>query len=175
MRQLIPLFVFVVLITFFAIGLTKDPRVIPSPLIGQSVPLYQLKRLLRPENEISTDNFMGSDFVLNVWASWCAACLEEHHLLMKLSEVADIPIVGLNYKDSRNEALQWWTENGNPYLQTWFDPQGKFGIELGVYGVPETFFIDKNGIIRHKHIGPLDSQTISAAMEILKTTKDLSL
>ena len=172
MRQLIPLAIFIILITFFAIGLTRDPRLIPSPLVGEPLPVRQLGELRSSETTLNTNNLVGSNFVLNVWASWCAACLEEHHLLMDLATREAIPIVGLNYKDTRKDASSWLRKNGNPYLQTWFDPNGEFGMELGVYGVPETFFVDKTGTIRHKHIGPLDRGNLANAIDMLNAKQN---
>ncbi len=169
-----PLSIFAILVIFFAIGLTKDPRLIPSPLVGEPLPVRQLDKLDSTEGTLHTNNLGGSNFILNVWASWCAACLEEHDLLMELATLNTIPIVGLNYKDTRKDASRWLYKNGNPYLQTWFDPNGQFGMELGVYGVPETFFVDKTGIIRHKHIGPLSRNSISQAIEILNTEQNSS-
>ncbi len=175
MRQLIPFSIFIILIIFFAIGLTKDPRLIPSPLVGEPLPVRQLDELRTAETTLLTSNLIGSSFILNVWASWCAACLEEHHLLMELATQDAIPIVGLNYKDTRQDALKWLYKNGDPYLQTWFDPTGEFGMELGVYGVPETFFVDRTGTIRHKHIGPLDRGNIAKAIDILNAEQNSSL
>ena len=175
MRQLIPFSIFVVLIIFFAIGLTKDPRLIPSPLVGEPLPVRQLDELRSAGSPLLTNNLGGSNFILNVWASWCAACLEEHHLLMELATRNAIPIVGLNYKDTRKDASNWLDKNGNPYLQTWFDPDGEFGMELGVYGVPETFFVDKTGTIRHKHIGPLDRSNITKAIDLLNAEQNSPL
>lgn len=175
MRQLAPFTLFTVLIIFFAIGLTKNPRLIPSPLIGKPLPLHQLVELQTPSNVIHTNNLKGENFVLNVWASWCGACLEEHSTLMNLADSQDVLIVGLNYKDNRSQAKHWLGENGNPYSQIWFDPAGEFGMELGVYGVPETFFVNQDGIIAYKHVGPLNRTVIASALALLDTSENAPL
>ena len=160
LRYLVPLGVFGLLIVVFLFGLQTDPRKIPSVLIDKPVPEFQLQDLHDPGVLLSVNDLPDKPFLLNVWASWCAACLTEHPLLLVLSEQADIDIYGLNYKDTREDALAWLNEHGNPYQQSLFDNSGSMGIELGVYGVPETFIIDSQGIIRYKHIGPVTSDSL---------------
>lgn len=155
MRSLIPLSVFVLMLIFLGIGLKLNPREIPSPLIGKPTPAFDLETLESPALRITPGLFKGQVSLVNVWASWCTSCRQEHPVLMALSQDRGIPIYGLNYKDKRETGLQWLRQHGNPYRKTAFDPEGRTGIDWGVYGVPETFVIDKKGIIRHKKTGPL--------------------
>lgn len=150
----LPFLVFCALALLLYISLGKDPEYIPSPLIGKPAPDFTLPDL---ENRasLSKQDMLGRVWMLNVWASWCAACLEEHPLLNELSTSNMIRIVGLNYKDSQNDALSWLDKHGNPYAFIAVDKEGEVGIDYGVYGVPETFLIDKDGLIQYKHTGPL--------------------
>jgi cytochrome c biogenesis protein CcmG/thiol:disulfide interchange protein DsbE len=132
-----------------------SPRDIPSPLIGKPVPAFDLPTIADPARTLSRDNLLGRVYLLNVWASWCVACREEHPFLLELSARKAVPIIGLNYKDKRADALQWLAGMGDPYETSIADADGRVGIDLGVYGVPETFVVDKQGIIRYKQIGPL--------------------
>ena len=154
-RYLLPLIVFAVLLGFLAVGLKLDPREVPSPLIDKPAPAFQLARLDAPEQQVSLQDLKGKVWLLNVWASWCVACRVEHPLLVELAGTGAVPIYGLNYKDKRDDALAWLGKHGNPYVVSLSDTQGLVGIDFGVYGVPETFVIDKNGTIRLKHIGPI--------------------
>jgi cytochrome c biogenesis protein CcmG, thiol:disulfide interchange protein DsbE len=154
-RFLLPLAVFIVLAVFLAIGLSLNPREVPSPLIGKAAPAFRLPQLRDPKKDLSRDEMLGQVWLLNVWASWCTPCLEEHPLLVELGKNKIVPIVGLNYKDGRDAALKWLSKNGDPYDQIVTDPDGRIGIDYGVYGVPETYLIDRQGFIRYKHIGPL--------------------
>ncbi|AEJ01114.1 periplasmic protein thiol/disulfide oxidoreductase DsbE [Nitrosomonas sp. Is79A3] len=155
MRYLIPLFAFIVLAAFLLVGLTLNPRQVPSPLIDKPAPMFQLNHLHKPDRLMSSNDNLGKVWLLNVWASWCVACRDEHPLLVQLANSGIVPIYGLNYKDERTTALQWLKRYGDPYTISIVDPDGKVGIDYGVYGVPETYVIDKKGIIRHKQIGPV--------------------
>jgi len=154
-RYLIPLGLFGVMVAFLSVGLDRDPRLIPSPLVGKPVPEFTLPRLHRPTDKISTMDYKGQVWLLNVWASWCVACRIEHPYLVQLSKQQTVPIVGLNYKDNRLDALQWLRRGGDPYMAIAYDADGRVGIDWGVYGVPETFVVDKQGVIRYKHTGPI--------------------
>ena len=164
---LIPLTAFLALATVLAIGLRLDPREVPSPLIGKPAPAFALARLDDPARTISRDELRGRMWLLNVWASWCVACREEHPLLMEFAKKRALPIYGLNYKDKRSDASAWLARFGNPYDASLFDEEGRVGIDFGVYGVPETFLIDAEGVIRVKHIGPLTAQVIATKIEPL--------
>lgn len=155
-RFLIPLALFIALAVFLGIGLTKDPRLLPSPLINKQAPDFNLPRLFQPEQKISQKEFIGKVSIFNVWASWCGACREEHPFMVQLAKEHVVTIFGLNYKDNRKDAQHWLADyGGNPYTAIAFDQSGRTGIDWGVYGVPETFIIDKKGRIRYKQVGPL--------------------
>ena len=154
-KYLVPLIAFVILGLLLAYGLRLDPRRIPSPLIGKPVPEFDLPTVADPARKVSRDSLLGRVYLLNVWASWCVACREEHPFLVELNGRKAVPIIGLNYKDKRQDALQWLSGMGDPYETSISDADGRVGINLGVYGVPETFVVDKQGIIRYKQIGPL--------------------
>ena len=159
-RYFIPLIVFAVMLAFLAIGLQLKPREIPSPLIDKAAPRFSLPTLAVPEQTLSSQDLRGKVWVLNVWASWCVACREEHPLLVEMAKLNAVPIFGLNYKDKRADALGWLARFGNPYTASLSDTEGLVGIDYGVYGVPETFVIDKAGVIRHKVIGPVTAEAI---------------
>ncbi len=154
-RYLIPLFIFIGLSAFLYIGLSGDPRSVPSPLVGKPAPTFQLEQLHEPDKRFARDDMLGKVWLLNVWASWCVSCRQEHPVLMQLSRTGEVPIYGLNYKDTREEAVKWLENFGNPYVMSGFDSNGRVGVDYGVYGVPETYVIDKQGVIRHKHTGPV--------------------
>jgi len=147
--------IFVALVALLAVGLTLNPREVPSPLIDKPAPGFELPLLHAPEETFSQKDMLGSVWILNVWASWCPPCLVEHPVITELSRSGIAPVVGLNYKDAREDALPWLKRNGDPYKLTVFDAAGRIGIDYGVYGVPETYVIDRRGVIRYKHIGPL--------------------
>ena len=153
MKRYLPLGIFVVIAAFLAIGLFLDPREVPSPLINKPAPAFSLPQLHQPGQTFSRDDMKGKVWLLNVWASWCVACREEHPVLVDLAKSGVVPIVGLNYKDERRDGLRWLAQYGDPYRLSAYDYDGRIGIDYGVYGVPETFLIDKNGIIRYKRIG----------------------
>ncbi|HZP92894.1 MAG TPA: DsbE family thiol:disulfide interchange protein [Burkholderiales bacterium] len=159
-RFLIPLAVFLVLVAFLAIGLSRDPHEVPSPLIDKPAPAFRLPALREPQKTVSRDDLRGQVWLLNVWASWCVSCREEHPVLVELAKSGVVPIYGLDYKDTREAALKWLAERGDPYTLSIVDADGKVGIDYGVYGVPETYVIDKQGVIRYKHIGPLTAQVL---------------
>ncbi len=159
-RYLIPLIVFVVMVGFLAVGLNLKPREVPSPLIDKPAPAFSLARLDAPEQKLALEDMKGKVWLLNVWASWCVACRQEHPLLVELAGQNLVPIYGLNYKDKRNDALAWLGRYGNPYVASLSDTEGLVGIDYGVYGVPETFVIDKQGTIRLKHIGPVTPEAL---------------
>ena len=159
-RYLIPLALFVLLVVFLGIGLGLDPRQVPSPLIGKPAPAFQLAQLQQPDRSLAQREMLGKVWLLNVWASWCVSCREEHPVLVELSRSNVVPIYGLNYKDKRDEALAWLKQFGDPYTSSVTDTDGRVGIDYGVYGVPETFVIDKAGVIRYKQIGPVTPQAL---------------
>jgi cytochrome c biogenesis protein CcmG/thiol:disulfide interchange protein DsbE len=163
-KYLVPLAIFAALCVFLAIGLTKDPRKVPSPFIDKPAPAFTLARLHDPEAKFSPEEMKGKVWLLNVWASWCVSCRVEHPVLNDMSRRGIVPIVGLNYKDARADATKWLGQHGNPYLLSVWDFDGKVGIDYGVYGAPETFVIDKQGIIRYKHIGPITPQDLEKTL-----------
>lgn len=170
-RFLLPFVIFAVVVGFLAVGLTLNPREVPSPLVGKRAPDFSLPQLHEPDQLFSPKQMAGQVWLFNVWASWCSGCKEEHPLLMKLAKAGDVPIYGMDYKDRRDEALAWLRRHGNPYPVTAVDESGRVGIDYGVYGVPETYVVDKAGIIRYKHIGPVDDDTLQ--QKILPLVKEL--
>ena len=167
LKFLLPLVLFAVLAVFLLRGLSLDPREVPSPLIGKPAPAFALTRLDDPAQTIQLADMKGRVWILNVWASWCVACREEHPLLVEFSRQKLVPIYGLNYKDKRPDGLAWLQRLGNPYDASLFDADGRVGIDFGVYGVPETFIMDKQGVVRMKHIGPLTPEVIQNEIEPL--------
>jgi cytochrome c biogenesis protein CcmG, thiol:disulfide interchange protein DsbE len=160
-RYLLPLALFIGLVILFVFGLQNDPRYVPSPLIDKPAPLFNLPTLHSADTNIHLEDLKGKVSVINVWASWCAACRIEHPLLVEAaSGNSSLNLYGLNYKDKREDALNWLDELGNPYIESAYDESGSTGIDYGVYGVPETFVLDKDGIIRYKHVGPLNKQQL---------------
>ncbi len=159
-RYLLPLLVFVLLAGFLAVGLKRDPREVPSPLIDKPAPAFSLPQLDAPGQQVSPKDLLGQVWLLNVWASWCVACRQEHPLLVEVSKAGQVKLYGLNYKDKREDALGWLQQFGNPYLKSMSDTEGLVGIDYGVYGVPETFVIDKQGVIRYKQIGPVTPEAL---------------
>lgn len=160
LRYLIPLGVFIALVILLAVGLGLDPKLVPSPLIDKPIPNFALPEVRAPEKMLSSADLRGKVSLFNVWASWCVSCREEHPLLVALSRNNSVTIYGLNYKDQREDAIRWLNDLGDPYVASAHDLKGKVGIDFGVYGVPETFVIDRNGIIRYKHIGPIDQKAL---------------
>jgi len=158
LRFLIPLAIFLALAGFLFKGLFLNPREVPSPLINKPAPQFTLAQLAEPGKTFGTADMKGQVWLMNVWASWCVACRQEHPLLVELSKRKAVPIVGLNYKDKPDAASGWLAQFGNPYDLSVKDSDGRVGIDYGVYGVPETFLIDKAGVIRYKQIGPITEE-----------------
>jgi cytochrome c biogenesis protein CcmG, thiol:disulfide interchange protein DsbE len=170
-RFLIPFVAFVALVVLLGSGLKLDPREVPSPLVGKLAPAFSLSQLDRPEAKVSQQDMLGKVWLLNVWASWCVSCRDEHPVLLEFAKTGVVPVVGLNYKDQRSEGLRWLSQFGNPYKVSAFDSDGRVGIDYGVYGVPETFVIDKRGFVRYKQIGALTPEAIQK--KILPLVKEL--
>ena len=164
---LAPLALFAVLLGFLAVGLNLNPREVPSPLIDKPAPAFELARLDDPAQRITRDDLKGQVWILNVWASWCVACRQEHPLLVDFAKRNPVPLYGLNYKDKREDGLAWLRRFGDPYKASLFDIDGRVGIDFGVYGVPETFVIDKQGVIRFKQIGPVTPEVLRDEIEPL--------
>ena len=179
-KFLVPLLLFFGLAGFLAFGLTLNPREVPSPLIDKPAPKFSLARLDAPETQFSLEEMRGEVWLLNVWASWCVACRQEHPLLVRMAQDKVVPVVGLNYKEVRGDgainarglsleaetsmaverAQRWLGDHGTPYMVSVMDIAGRVGIDVGVYGVPETFLIDREGRIRYKHIGPITPDSL---------------
>ena len=155
MGRLIPLIIFALLVLVLGIGLRLNPREIPSPLINKAAPAFNLPQLKEPAKSFSAVDMRGKVWLLNVWASWCVTCREEHPLLLEYARQGVVPIYGLNYKDERTDALAWLNDLGDPYVLSAADVDGRVGIDYGVYGAPETYLIDQEGTIRFKQIGPV--------------------
>ena len=160
-RALLPLIAFIVLVVFLGIGLTKDPRKLPSPFIGKAAPEFNLPLLHQQDNTFAPKSMLGKVWILNVWASWCVSCRAEHHVLNRLVNNNQVNLIGLNYKDEVADARRWLNRYGDPYQLSVSDIEGLIGIEWGVYGVPETFVMDKKGIVRLKHTGPVTNKDIT--------------
>ncbi|MER2515996.1 DsbE family thiol:disulfide interchange protein [Candidatus Accumulibacter phosphatis] len=191
-RFLWPLIGFIVLVVLLGVGLTLNPRDVPSPLVGKPAPAFSLPRLQAPEEQFSPRDMLGKVWLLNVWASWCVSCRQEHPLLVELAKRHSAPLVGLNYKEVRGDgaidmdkvpadqeegmaierANAWLRQHGDPYTLSALDIDGRVGIDYGVYGVPETYVIDKAGIIRMKHTGPITPESLSS--KILPLIAELS-
>jgi cytochrome c biogenesis protein CcmG, thiol:disulfide interchange protein DsbE len=159
-KFLLPLALFVALAVFLAVGLTRDPHEIPSPLINKPAPAFDLPQLSDPTKRFNSQEMRGKVWLLNGWASWCVACRDEHPVLVQLARTGVVPIYGLDYKDERRNGLAWLEEFGNPYTLSISDADGRVAIDYGIYGVPETFVIDRNGVIRYKQIGPVTEEAL---------------
>jgi cytochrome c biogenesis protein CcmG/thiol:disulfide interchange protein DsbE len=144
-----------VLVVFLAIGLGRDPHEVPSPLINKAAPTFRLPQLKAPDKTFSAEDMRGKVWIMNVWASWCISCRDEHPLLLEYAKSGAVPIYGLNLKDRPEDALAWLSELGDPYVLSASDLEGRVAIDYGVYGAPETYLIDQGGVIRYKHIGPV--------------------
>ncbi len=156
MKQFLwPLAIFILLVGFLAVGLKLDPRAVPSPLVGRQAPAFDLPVLNQPGKRFAPSDMRGKVWLLNVWASWCASCRDEHPVLVALAKRGVMPVLGLNYKDKGDEATAWLKQYGDPYLLSAVDAEGRIGLDYGVYGVPETYLIDADGVIRYKQIGPV--------------------
>lgn len=162
---------FLALIVLLGVGLTLNPREVPSPLIGKAAPPFTLPVLHTPAKTVSNTDLKGQVWMLNVWASWCVSCRDEHPVLVELARQKVVPIVGLNYKDKSDDAKAWLKKFGDPYVMSLVDANGQIGIDYGVYGVPETYVIDRDGVIRYKKIGPVTPDTVRE--KILPLVKQL--
>ncbi len=172
---------FAALVALLAVGLNLNPRDVPSPLVGKPAPSFTLAQLAEPDKTLSPKDMQGKVWLFNVWASWCVSCRQEHPILVEFSKKVDVPLIGLNYKEVRGDggfdmskmpaeeerklafqrANQWLSQHGNPYKLTVMDLDGRVGIDYGVYGVPETYVIDKAGLIRMKHTGPITPEILA--------------
>jgi cytochrome c biogenesis protein CcmG/thiol:disulfide interchange protein DsbE len=155
LRYLTPLFVFAFLIAIFVVGLGRDPSQLPSPLLDKQSPQFDLPSLTDTTQRVTSQDYAGEVTVINVWATWCAGCRQEHNFLLQLAETGAIPIYGLNWRDNGPEAREWLGQLGDPYVATAFDQDGRVGIDWGVYGAPETFLVAADGTVLYKHLGPL--------------------
>jgi cytochrome c biogenesis protein CcmG/thiol:disulfide interchange protein DsbE len=174
-RFLLPIIIFLAMVAVFGLVLFqinqgRDIKEVPSPLIGKPVPQFELPLLLEPEQTFSSSQLKGTVRLVNVWASWCVSCRYEHELLMQMAS-SGIPIIGINYKDERPDALKWLRDWGNPYVATVYDYEGRAAIDWGVYGTPESFLVDKDGIIRYKITGPISEEKLQS--EIWPLVKQL--
>ncbi|KPK20567.1 MAG: thiol:disulfide interchange protein [Betaproteobacteria bacterium SG8_41] len=151
---------FVALVALLGVGLTLNPREVPSPLVGKPAPNFQLPQLHEPGKQFSQKDMLGKVWLLNVWASWCVTCREEHPVLVEFAKSGAAPLYGLNYKDERKDGIAWLKQFGDPYVLSAYDRDGRIGIDYGVYGVPETYVIDKKGVIRYKRIGALTPEIL---------------
>jgi cytochrome c biogenesis protein CcmG, thiol:disulfide interchange protein DsbE len=170
-RWSIPLAIFVILTGFLYVGLNRDPREVPSPLLDKPAPAFALSQLHDPASKLTNADLKGKVWLLNVWASWCVSCRAEHPLLMQLAASNVVPVYGLDYKDKPDAGRAWLAQNGNPYTLSAVDLDGRVGIDYGVYGVPETFLIDKQGVVRYKQIGPLTVESLQ--QKILPLVREL--
>jgi cytochrome c biogenesis protein CcmG/thiol:disulfide interchange protein DsbE len=157
-RYLMPLGIFLALAALLFYGLKLDPRKVPSPLVDKPAPAFQLQSLKDPDRTITNDVLRGKISLVNVWASWCPSCRQEHGELVRIARESDVQMIGFNWKDERPAALEMLSRYGDPYVLSVYDPDNIAGINWGVYGAPETFIVDAEGIIRHKRIGPIDRQ-----------------
>jgi cytochrome c biogenesis protein CcmG/thiol:disulfide interchange protein DsbE len=171
MRSAIPLASFILIVGLLAYGLKLDPKKVPSPLIGKPAPAFSLARLDAPAQSVTQKDLLGQVWVLNVWASWCVSCRAEHEVITVLSKQKLAAVIGLNYKDEPPAARQWLEQFGDPYTTSIIDADGRVGIDWGVYGVPETFVIDRDGFIRYKHIGPVTMESLES--ELLPILREL--
>ena len=191
-RFLWPLIGFALLVVLLAVGLSLNPRDVPSPLVGKPAPMFRLERLETPEESFSPQDMLGKVWLLNVWSTWCISCRQEHPVLLEMAKNPAVTLIGVNYKEVRGDgaldadkiapdaeitlalerASAWLRKHGNPYSLSVLDLDGRVGIDYGVYGVPETYLIDKTGVIRMKHTGPITAEVF--ASKILPLLKELS-
>jgi cytochrome c biogenesis protein CcmG, thiol:disulfide interchange protein DsbE len=160
MMRFWPFLVFVVLAIFLYVGLGLNPHEVPSPLINKPAPAFNLPQLHDAAKQFSSQDMKGKVWLFNVWASWCVSCREEHPVLMSLARKNIVPIVGLDYKDKNEDGETWLSNGGDPYTLVVTDADGRVGIDYGVYGVPETYLIDKQGVIRYKQIGAITHESL---------------
>ena len=154
-RYLLPIVLVAILIPIFVIGLGRNPNELPSPFIGKPAPQFELSTLKDFSQTVGTADFAGKTVLVNVWATWCVGCRQEHDFLLALADSGDIPIYGINWRDTHAEAIRWLDQLGDPYVASAYDPDGRVGIDWGVYGAPETFLVGVDGTVLHKHLGPL--------------------
>ena len=154
-RYIVLIVVFLSMLGIFVVGLDRDPSELPSPLIDKPAPHFDLPRVRDPMSTVGNKDYAGQLVLVNIWATWCVGCRQEHDYLLKLARETDIPIYGLNWRDRRDDALTWLRELGDPYVASGFDEDGRVGIDWGVYGAPETFLISADGIVLYKHLSPL--------------------
>ncbi len=174
-RYIIPLVIFAGLVMLLLYGLQNDPGIVPSPFIDMPVPDFEVSQLHDPQSVFSSSDLEGDVVLLNVWATWCIPCRDEHPILVDLAKSSDVTIYGLNYKDNRENAIHWLEQLGNPYEKVLFDNHGIVGIDLGVYGVPETFIVDGQGIIKYKHIGQITRESLNETiLPLINTLKPAS-
>jgi cytochrome c biogenesis protein CcmG/thiol:disulfide interchange protein DsbE len=159
-RYLLPLAIFLLIVFFLWRGLGLNPRAVPSPLIGKPAPAFTVPLLSDPSQTLSAKELRGQVYLLNVWGSWCVSCREEHPMLVELAQRKRIPLYGLNWKDKHEDAVAWLERFGDPYVASGVDREGRVAIDFGVYGAPETYLIDREGVIRFKHTGPLTRAVI---------------
>lgn len=160
-KFLLPLGIFIVLVALLAVGLNLNPREVPSPLVGKPAPDFTIPQLHETDKSFSPKEMQGKVWLFNVWASWCVSCREEHPVIVEYAKRGLLPpVVGLNYKDKREDGLRWLARFGDPYVLSAYDADGRIGIDYGVYGVPETYLIDKAGVIRFKQIGPITPEVL---------------
>lgn len=160
LRYLLPFGIFLVIAAFLAVGLTLESERVPSPLVGKPMPAFALPAVHEPGRTVRPADFGGQPWLLNVWATWCVSCRVEHPVLIEAARQHGAIIVGLDYKDERAAAIDWLRQRGDPYVVSAYDPDGRVGLDLGVYGVPETYVVDRDGIIRYKHIGPVSREQL---------------
>ncbi len=171
-RAWLPMVVFAILVAFLYKGLSLNPREIPSPLIDKPAPEFKLPRLFQMNETLGKQDLLGRVWLMNVWASWCVACKQEHPVLNALAKSNAVPIVGLNYKDDNQKGKDWLKNFGDPYNVVIVDQDGRAGIDWGVYGVPESFVVDKKGMIRKKFTGPLTPESVK--QELLPLVRQLN-
>ncbi|NVK23235.1 MAG: DsbE family thiol:disulfide interchange protein [Kangiellaceae bacterium] len=171
---IIPALIFLVMVVFFWFSLNsgEDKSELPSTLIGKPVPAFELASLHNPEKVLTNADLPKMPFLLNVWATWCVSCFVEHPYLVKFANQVHVPIVGMNYKDTRKDALAYLDKGGDPYVFSVADDQGTFGIDLGVFGAPETFIVDEKGIIHQRYVGVIDDRVWNTV--ILPKLKELN-
>jgi len=170
-RFILPFVIFMIVAVFLFVGLGLNPHEVPSPLVGKPAPAFSLPQLHEPDKQFSLQDMKGKVWLFNVWASWCTACEQEHPLFMEISRRNLVPLYGMDYKDKREDGMAWLQQHGNPYTLVVSDAEGRVGIDYGVYGVPETYLIDKQGVIRYKHIGAVTERDLSE--KILPLVKEL--
>ena len=157
-RYLAPIIVFAAMVTMFYFALGKDPNELPSPYLGKAAPQFELPRVRDPARTIGSADYAGQTVLINIWATWCVGCRQEHDFLLQLAREGSVPIIGINWRDNRSEAIRWLESLGDPYVASGYDEDGRVGIDWGAYGAPETFLIGPDGTVLYKHISPLNAR-----------------